>query len=568
MDEGKDAQSRDGMISKRQVMGALTGLTMSSALAASAPTRGAQPDGLQPLSLPIFRDVAAGMTGVDDGEMFAVAGGGYTDGMGVFATLYRRVGDRAEEQSRYSTAAAFAENAAAALLSWQAPFPGSCARSLADRLLDIPLSVLDFGVREGATPADNHTAFNRAIAAANQFRKPLYIPAGTYANAGTLDALTGSGMFGDAAGGTAIHHTTRDSCVVVRGSYAHLSDITVVNTSGVGQGDADAACFHIVNCAYGRFTGLYAAHDLDRYSGILLEQRYEGSPDDAAFLAHLGCWYNHFLSCTANYASMGKARGYGIRFRVAPDAIGVVDPPGQVRGTYTGQCSYNIIDLANIEQRAEGLRIERGVCNQVRGGQFLGSNVQVRLIDSAANLFVGTRHNQWGRTPFVEEGSSGGNVILHPSLFQTTPQPWSLGRLAPSSVAVRTDQRGSWTPRLTFGGVEAATTRASGSYVNSGGVVVVNWDIRLADVPTGGLMEIGGLPFPAVNDPAQGLAICDLFVLDHGQRPRAPSGRSGHGYCGSLTITAFADHQQDLTAAHFGRGAIILGKMTYFTSWT
>lgn len=562
-DDGAAAAAAETDMSKRQAMAMLAGFSATSALGLSVPSRAAPGAASLPIAPPIFRDVGAGLAAVAPGQLFAVGGGGK-----VYASVYERVGERAVERAQYATAAAFAQDAASLLLSYRAPFPGARQRSFADKLSEQPLSVVDFGVTQANGGTDNRAAFNRAIAAANASRKRLYIPAGTYAVAGTLDALTGPGMAGDAAGGTAIHHSTRGSCIVTRGSYTQLSDITVVNTSGAGKGVADAACFHLVNCAYGRFTGLYAAHDLDGYAGIMLEQRYDGSPEDAAFIAHLGCWYNHFLGCSANYATPGLARGYGIRFRVAPGAVAVADPPGQGKGTYSGQCSYNIIDLANIEQRAEGLRIERGVCNQIRGGQFLGSDVQVRLIDGAANLFVGTRHNQWRRAAFVEDGGSGDNVILYPSLFQTAPQPWSLGRLAANSVAVRSDQRGSWTPHLMFGGVPAATTRAVGSFVNSGGIVVVNWDIRLAAAPSGGLMEIGDLPFPAVNDPTRGIAICDLFILDHGQQPRAPSGRSGHGYCASRTITAMADHQQDLTAAHFDCGAIILGKMTFFTDWT
>jgi hypothetical protein len=430
------------------------------------------------------------------------------------------------------------------------------------------LNVLDFGVLENNRSTDNHVAFNRAIAAANQSGKMLYLPAGTYKNSGTLNTLTAPGLVGAGTGKTIIHHYTSDSCLVTRGSYMQLADMTLINKSPAGRGVADSGCFHVINCAYGRFTGLYAAHDLDGYAGILLEQRYDGSLDDAALLTHLGCWYNHFCDCTSNYVAVGPARGYGIRFRVAEEAIGVVDPPGQARGTYSGQCSYNIIDLANIEQRDEGLRLERGACNQIRGGQFLGSNVQVALVDSQANLFVGTRHNQWGRAAFTEAGASDDNVILYPSLFQVAPQPWSLGRLSRSCTVVRSDQKGGWVPHLTFGGRAVRTARASGSYVNAGGVVTVTWDIRLAERPSGGAMELGGLPFSAVNDPAEGVATGDLFILNHGTAPAAAAGRIGIGYCASTTITGFADHTQDLTAAHFGTGAIILGKMTYLTHWT
>lgn len=427
------------------------------------------------------------------------------------------------------------------------------------------LNVRDFGMKPDVSAEQNARALGAAIAAANRDNRLLYVPAGRYRTTGKPVPLTGPGIVGAGAGLAIIEHHSPDSCFVTKGNYKLVSDLTIINRSPPGKGKADQACLKIVNCAYGRFTNIYTAHDLDDYAGIMLLQEHDGSTEDAAFLTHLGCWYNYFLNCSANYASFAGARGRGIHFCVSDSAVAASNPMGQRSGVYTGQCSYNIIDLPNIEQRSEGLRLERSVGNQVRGGQFLGSTTQVSLIDSSANIFIGTKHNQWTETIFRERGSSGRNIILYPVLSGLGRQPWSIGELSASSSVLRGDEKGSWTPHLMFGRTPAAVSRAVGSYRKIDNQVEVNWDIRLAAAPAAGRMEIGGLPFPAINDPSLGMAVCNILILDSGNSPEKTPGKIAMGFCASSIVTGISDHKEDLYGNHFDRGAIILGKMTYFT---
>ena len=450
---------------------------------------------------------------------------------------------------------------------------GALGVSGRDKLRQMPINVaLDFGVKAGPLNADgraaNRAAFNRAIAAANTLGKMLFLPVGTFELDGPLDYIRGPGLTGENARDAIIHLYTTASGIITKGAYTQLHNFTVINKM-TGTGGTNDACVRIKNCVYGKFHNVLTFHDLDNYTGIMLEHEYDGSAYDAAFLAHIGCWYNHFSGCVANYVAIGDSHGFGIRFRVDDSAIGVVNPPNQAPGTYTGQCSYNILDMPNIEQRSQGLRIEKGICNQVRGGQFLGSTVQVRLIDSSNNQFVGTRHNQWLGKIAQETGASGMNVFLYPVLFNVgSPSDWGLGfDLFQTSTVIRGDTKGSWIPTLFFGPTQQSLARSSGSFTKVGNLVTVNWDIRLASAPTATqVMSIGNLPFTALNDSTQGLATARVDIVDHGSMPASPSGNFGFGYCSSKTITAIVDNTQALTGAHFGAGAIILGSMTYFTT--
>ena len=292
------------------------------------------------------------------------------------------------------------------------------------------VNVLDFGAdNTGATFSD--TAFNNAIAKANTDKAFLYIPPGDYKTQSTLTTITGPGIIGSVAGNPVIRHYSPNDLFIVYGAYKKVIGLQLQNMTAPGAGTTNGALLKLRNVWYGYFQDIYTAHDLDSYSGICLEQNYDGSLDDAYFLVHGGCWYNTFINCNALYKTFLEERGWGITWRVNTNAQGVVNPPGEAPGTYTGSVSNNILIDANIEGKLNGLRMDLCSNNIVMGGQWLGSNIQIRVINGRQNQFLQTKHNQWTGAPFQIDGAnSGRNLINYPTVTHPgLPLPWSLGTL-------------------------------------------------------------------------------------------------------------------------------------------
>jgi hypothetical protein len=293
-----------------------------------------------------------------------------------------------------------------------------------------PLNVLSFGaVGDGVT--NDVPAFQNCIAAANTAKSLVYVPAGKYNLTASHPDLTFTdslGMFGDGApGATVLEFNKLTSCIVLNGTHKTLRGL-YINNINVTKRTTTNGVVHIRNCAYGSFT------DLDVNTGgedsvcLLLEQAYDGSAEDAYLLAHVGTWYNVFSNITTNYVS-GSFIGYGISFAVNPNCVNVVNPTGQAPGTYTGSVNHNVITGLNIEGKTRGLNLDRAYNNTFTGGQFLGSATQIYGRNASANVFLGTKLNQWGTAAFDLDSSCRGNYIIGPSLFNVTPQPWSLGTI-------------------------------------------------------------------------------------------------------------------------------------------
>jgi hypothetical protein len=291
------------------------------------------------------------------------------------------------------------------------------------------VNVKDFGADStGATFSD--AAFNLAIAQANSTSTFLYIPPGQYKTQTTLTTITGPGILGSVGGNPVIRHYSPNDLFIVYGAYKKVVGIRLLNMTAAGAGTVNGALLKLRNCWYGYFQDIYAAHDLDDYSGICFEQNYDGSVDDAYFLVHGGVWYNTAINLSALYNVFGSARGYGVTLRVNANALGVVNPPGEPAGTYSGSVGNNQLIGCNIEGKLNGLRMDNCANNIIMGGQFLGCTIQVRVINGRQNQFLQTKHNQWTTAPFQIDGaSSGRNFINYPTLFATTATPWSLGTL-------------------------------------------------------------------------------------------------------------------------------------------
>lgn len=509
-------------------------------------------------------------------------------------------------QSAVELALSLASTIGASLVGFIQAGTGGIATTIQE-VLRRRVDLWDYGV-VGNGVADDTTAVSNAINRANALSVPLYCSKpGTFRINSTLPTFTASpGLIADLeAGDVVFHHYATTSCLVLKGSYKKLQNFTVINKSAPGTGTTGAACVQVINCAYGEFKNVYTAHDLDAYSGFLLEHQYDGSAADAAFIAHLGCWYNNLSGVNALYASLaGGTRGFGVVLSVNANARGVVNPPGEAPGTYTGSIRHNIIDNSNIEARSQGMRFDLSNNNTVRGGQFLGCSNQVRLIDSQQNVFVATRHNQWLTNPVLSSGTSARNVFLYPSLFNVTAPPWTMGTLAATDTVLHfgdgtteawkaftqidlqagqlkfpavqnasTDantlddyEEGAWTPTLTFGGNATGMMFAQrgGTYIKIGRLVVVSFDIRLsAKGSSVGAAAIGGLPFASSGVAGDGYGCANLRLYSG----MSGAGRIGNGYSyGSTTITELCDHSINLTDTNFTNTSIVFGSMSYIAA--
>lgn len=289
-------------------------------------------------------------------------------------------------------------------------------------------------VGDGTT--DDTTALNAAIAACNTSGLLMRIFEGEFKTTDTLTQFDNApGIIAESSGYVVFRHYATTDCIIAKGSYKRFENFRMENMSAPGSGTSGHALLHVKNCAYGYFKDIYTAHDLDNYSGFLLEQVYDGA-DDAYFLVHLGCWYNEISQVYAIYKTFGETRGYGVHLKTNSNALSVVNPPGESAGTYSGSVSNNIISGCNIEGKINDYRFENNCDhNTVTKGQLLGGNIQVRIIDGRHNTFRDVKFNQWAVNPFQIDGSrSGRNLIDNPILFALTSSPWSLGTLTSTDV--------------------------------------------------------------------------------------------------------------------------------------
>jgi hypothetical protein len=245
---------------------------------------------------------------------------------------------------------------------------------------------------------------------------------------------------------------------VLRGTHKTLRGMSVTNPNAADRSTPEAVV-RIRNCAYGVFTDLNINTDGNNTTCLLLEQAYDGSADDAYLIAHLGSWYNVFRNITTNYVAAPLNKGNGISFAVDSSAVGVVNPPGQAPGTYSGGVGHNVVDGFNIEGKARALNLERAGCNVFTGGQFLGSATQVYGRNAAANVFLGNKFNQWITAAFNLDSSCRGNYVIGHTLFNVTPQPWSLGTLGELPVVLSNGEG------MADRGLQCQNVRAMGAYL-------------------------------------------------------------------------------------------------------
>lgn len=321
--------------------------------------------------------------------------------------------------------------------------------------------------------SDETTRFNTLISGANTESLLINLPdpvSSYYKVTSTLTTITTClGISGVSQGSTLIQYYATTNCIVSKGSYKVFKNLRLSNQSASGSGTPGHALLNLKNSAYSRLENVYTDHDLDDYSGILLEHEYTGSNDDAYFIVHLGCWYNTFINCIAIYKTFGAEKGYGVHYKVNSNAIGVVNPPGQPAGTYNGSVSNNTFIGPNIEGKLNGLRLDGASGNIFIGGQFLGCGIQVRIINGRQNRFITPKHNQWTTSPYQIDGTSGRNLIDTPTLFNVTATPWSLGTLTSTDV-VRHSGEGMnndqyFPVRVVSESIKASTSGASTPYV-------------------------------------------------------------------------------------------------------
>lgn len=346
---------------------------------------------------------------------------------------------------------------------------------------NLPINVKDYGaVGDGVT--DDTAAINAAINAGNAGLRLVSVPAGTYKITAALPVITGPGMVGVPKSTIFKFNGDLDG-IVTKGTFKTLTGLYVVNDQQTHT--ALHAAIRIKNCAYGHFDDLYTATNGADSTGIMLEQVYDGGADDANFLAHLGCWYNVFRNCTAGYLAVGTNTGTGMYFRVDGSAVGVVNPPGQAAGTYTGSVCYNSVTVLNIEGQLRGLWLDRATLNHFTGGQFLGSATQVYGRNSSQNnTFETISFNQPGTQVFDLDSTCVNNAFLNPSFQPAAARPPAGAKFGTMGGTARLDM-GATTlgtapgPVFAAGwssaaGYQAASMSRAGGIVTLTGVVTKN----------------------------------------------------------------------------------------------
>jgi hypothetical protein len=154
--------------------------------------------------------------------------------------------------------------------------------------------------------------------------------------------------------------------------------------------------------------------------------------EDANLLCHVGAWYIQIYNPILNYitAGLGSPTGYGLDCRVNANAQGVVDPPQQFSGTYTGTIAHVDVFNINTEQKERGVSLSLATHVSFYGGQFLGSTTQAYGRNSQVVNFVNTYHNQWvGSKCFDFDTVSCRIINLINPTFQHTGAPVAIGDL-------------------------------------------------------------------------------------------------------------------------------------------
>lgn len=113
---------------------------------------------------PTYPDTAAGLAATSDGEAFAVDNGDGT------VTVWLNDGGVAVEQRTLATTDYLASTAGASAVGYKAPYTDSVSRNIGGKFPDV-VSVTDFGTASDAT-----TMFQKAMAAAQEYGRDLYIP--------------------------------------------------------------------------------------------------------------------------------------------------------------------------------------------------------------------------------------------------------------------------------------------------------------------------------------------------------------------------------------------------------
>lgn len=311
-------------------------------------------------------------------------------------------------------------------------------------LLQPPYSVV---LNDSGTSAKtaNVSGVTAAIEQANIDGRLIQVPPGElFFTAGHAFPVLGvaPGMIG-VPGRSRLTFDKNGDCIVMKGSNSLIKRMSGLYCKNVSTSHTSlSAVIRLQNSTYGDYDNLFVQHEHANSAGIILEHVYDGSAADAEFIAHIGCWYNTFRNLTSGYLTVTDVNiGSGIYFRVDATAIGVVDPPGQVAGTYTGSVGNNVILGMNVEGKAKGLHLERSTVNVFTGGQFLQNTDQVWATDSGGNSFIGLKHNQWGTRPYnLATASCFSNSIISPILSHGIAQPWSLGITGARPIILATDE--------------------------------------------------------------------------------------------------------------------------------
>lgn len=367
---------------------------------------------------------------------------GSTSLAAVMVSAYSTIGDGGGGHFGWTTDTVTADDGGTFFVPTALPRVGGWQRLHVGEYLCTPW----FGVLFDTGTTNNGPLLAAAITACNTQRKTLLVtyPANggeCWCNAGSTFPVmtTGTGMVGN--DGTTPAIKIRDAgtdgdIFVFKGGSKTVRNLSVVNKK-TSAFSALSAVFRFQNSNNGTFQDLYAASNGDNCSGIMLEHVYDGSAADASFIAHIGCWYNNFKNVNAIYNTIGHTDGNGLHFRVDSSAIGVVNPPGQTPGTYTGSVAHNTVTGGDIENKSKGLYLE----NQCIGNvfttiQFLGSTDQIYARGASANVFIGNKHNQWdyaaGSALNFDLATSTNNCFLGLFPFNTPATPWRWGRAGAS----------------------------------------------------------------------------------------------------------------------------------------
>jgi len=156
-------------------------------------------------------------------------------------------------------------------------------------------------------------------------------------------------------------------------------------------------------------------------------------------------------------------------FTVDSSARSVVNPTGQPAGTYTGSCSHNVVININSESFNNDVMLD-GYCdsNLFMGGQLLGGQDQIRIVDGQHNRFIGVSLNQAASNPINVTGGRAARNYFDVFLQRHgQPMPWSFGTLS-ATDEVRHRGDGATMPQKFFAPIAVIDNDLSAS--QAGGI--------------------------------------------------------------------------------------------------